>query len=191
MFRPSRFRGRSRELLFLTILSLLRKHSNKQTERKWECRLDEHLTFTGKTSDQRNCSRSALTEAYVEKGVAGKMGSTNKYQYHPTSAGEKSNALWDGLVDLWKCGRFIASTWLGLRHARLKVVVLQLTVASRFGCFVFEFWVLRFRVLGPPFSSFGRFVFEIWVLCASFSKLPISNCKKLFPQTTKNSQSAK
>ena len=42
-----------------------------------------------------------------------------------------------------------------MRHARLKVVVLQLTVVSRFGCFVFEFWVLRFRVLGASFSSLG------------------------------------
>ena len=46
-------------------------------------------------------------------------------------------------------------------------LVLQRTVVSRFGCFVFEFWVLRFRVLGAPFSSFGCFVFEIWVLRAS------------------------
>ena len=57
----------------------------------------------------------------------------------------------------------------------LKVVVLQRTVVSRFGCFVFEFWVLRFRVLGALFSSFGCFVFEIWVLRfrvlgASFSR---------------------
>ena len=60
---------------------------------------------------------------------------------------------------------------------------------SRFGCFVFEFWVLRFRDLGASFSSLGCFVFEIWVLrfrdlgascfvlrssfsSASFSKLP-------------------
>ena len=35
----------------------------------------------------------------------------------------------------------------------LKVVVLQRTVVSRFGCFVFEFWVLRFRDLGA--SCFG------------------------------------
>ena len=28
----------------------------------------------------------------------------------------------------------------------------------------FEFWVLRFRVLGAPFSSLGCSVFEIWVL---------------------------
>ena len=45
----------------------------------------------------------------------------------------------------------------------LKVVVLQRTVVSRFGCFIFEVWLLRFRVLGAPFSSFGCFVFEIWV----------------------------
>ena len=29
------------------------------------------------------------------------------------------------------------------------------------GVFVFEFWVLRFRVLGASCSSFGCFVFEI------------------------------
>ena len=132
-----------------------------------ECRLDEHLKFTGKTSDQRKCSRSALTEGYVDKRVARKTGSTNKYQYHPTSAGEKSNAPWDGLVDLWRCGRFIGSTWFGLRHARLKVVFLQRTVVSRFGCFVFEFWMLRFRDLGASFSRFGCFVAR-----SSFSNLP-------------------
>ena len=60
---------------------------------------DEHLKFTGKTSDQRKCSRSALAEAYVDKRVAGKKGST-KYGYRPTSAGEKSYAPWDGLMDL-------------------------------------------------------------------------------------------
>ena len=49
----------------------------------------------------------------------------------------------------------------------LKVVVLQRTVVSRFECFVFEVWVLRFRVLGAPFSRFGCFVFEIWVLRTS------------------------
>ena len=40
----------------------------------------------------------------------------------------------------------------------------QPTVVSSFGCFVFEFWVLRFRDLGASFSSFGCFVFEFWVL---------------------------
>ena len=105
--RPSRFHRRTRELLSLAILRLLRKHSNKQTniqlqgQRKLEYRLDEHLKFTGKTSDQRKFSRSALAEAYVDKRVAGlgKKGAT-KYRYRPTSAAEKSNAQWDGLVDL-------------------------------------------------------------------------------------------
>ena len=53
-------------------------------------------------------------------------------------------------MDWWTFGgadASIASTWFGLRHARLKVVVLQRTVVSRSGCFVFEIWVLRFRVL--------------------------------------------
>ena len=40
----------------------------------------------------------------------------------------------------------------------------QPTEVSSFGCFVFEFWVLRFRVLGASFSNFGCFVFELWVL---------------------------
>ena len=65
---------------------------------------------------------------------------------------------------------------------------------SSLGCFAFEFWVLRFRDLGAPFSSFGCFVFEIWVLrfrdlgasfsrfgCfvlrSSFSKLPETGTK--------------
>ena len=38
MFRPSRFRGRTRELLSLAILSLLRKHSNKKI---FSCRCRE------------------------------------------------------------------------------------------------------------------------------------------------------
>ena len=70
-------------------------------------------------------------------------------------------------MDWWTFGGADASdspTWFGLPHARLKVVVLQPTVVSRFGCFVFEFWVLRFRDLGAPFSRFGCSVFEVWVL---------------------------
>ena len=54
-------------------------------------------------------------------------------------------------MDLWTFGgadTFTASIWFGLRHARLKVVVLQPTVISSFGCVIFEFWVLRFRDLG-------------------------------------------
>ena len=47
---------------------------------------------------------------------------------------------------------------------------------SRFGCFVFEIWVLRFRVLGASFSSFGCFVLRSSFSSASFSKLPYSNC---------------
>ena len=48
-----------------------------------------------------------------------------------------------------------------------------------FGCFVFEFWVLRFRswvlrfrVLGASLSSFGCFVLRSSFSSASFSKLP-------------------
>ena len=58
---------------------------------------------------------------------------------------------------------FCDSTWFGLRHARLKVVVLQPTVVSRFGCFVFEFWVLRFRDFGA------------WCFCLHFRVLRFWN----------------
>ena len=78
-------------------------------------------------------------------------------------------------MDWWTFGgadASVASTWFGLRHARLKVVVLQPTVVSRFGCFVFEFWVLRLRVLGASFSRFGCFVLRSSFSSASFSKLP-------------------
>ena len=57
--------------------------------------LEEHLKFIGKTSDRRKCSRSALAEADVDKRVAEKKGSTNKYRYCPISAGEKSTATPD------------------------------------------------------------------------------------------------
>ena len=63
-------------------------------------------------------------------------------------------------MDWWTFGgadASVASTWFGLRHARLKVVVLQRTSLSRFGCFVFDF-------LGASFSRFGCSVFEFWVL---------------------------
>ena len=53
---------------------------------------------------------------------------------------------------------------------------------SSFGCFVFEFWVLRFRVLGASFSSlgasfsrFGCFVLRSSFSSASFSKLPVEH----------------
>ena len=56
---------------------------------------------------------------------------------------------------------------------------------SSLGCFAFEFWVLRFRDLGAPFSSFGCFVFEIWVLRfrdlgASFSRFGCSVLRSSF-----------
>ena len=44
------------------------------------------------------------------------------------------------------------------------LVFLKDRQVSSFGCFVFEIWVLRFRVSGALFSRFGCFVFEIWVL---------------------------
>ena len=47
-------------------------------------------------------------------------------------------------MDLWTFGgadKFTASTWFGLRHARLKVVA-----SSTYSDF--EFWMLRFRDLG-------------------------------------------
>ena len=89
-------------------------------------------------------------------------------------------------MDWWNFGGAdvsIAPTWFGLRYARLKVVVLQRTVVSRFGCSVFEFWVLRFRDLGAPFSSFGCFVFEIWLLLASVFR--VFECF-VFETTAKN-----
>ena len=70
--------------------TLLQKlHRN---HRKLECRVYEHLKFSGKTNDRRKCSRSTLAEAYVDKRVAGKKGSTNKYRCRPTSAGDKSTS---------------------------------------------------------------------------------------------------
>ena len=122
-----------------------------------ECRLDEHLKFTGKTSNQRKYSRSALTDAYVDERVARKKGSTNKYQYRPTSAGEG-----------WIGGPLEVRTH-PLPPPSLACVMQDLKLLS--------FNVQWFRDLGASFSSFGCFVFEIWVLrssfsSASFSKLP-------------------
>ena len=42
---------------------------------------------------------------------------------------------------------------------------------SSFGCFVFDFWMLRFRDLGALFSSFGCFVLWSSLSSALFSKL--------------------
>ena len=55
-----------------------------------------------------------------------------------------------------------------LRFRDLGVFVFDL------GCFVFEFWVLRFGDLGASFSRFRRFVLRSSFSSASFSKLPLS-----------------
>ena len=44
------------------------------------------------------------------------------------------------------------------------LVFLKDRQVSSFGCFVFDFWVLCFPLLGAPFSSFGCSVFNVWVL---------------------------
>ena len=71
-----------------------------------------------------------------------------------------------------------SSTWIVL-NCILFVIVLDFCCVSigdltrnclvflkdrRFGCLVFEIWVLRFRDLGTSFSRFGCSIFEIWVL---------------------------
>ena len=87
----------------------------------------------------------------------------------------------------------------------LKLLFFNVQWFRDLGASFFEFWVLRFRVLGAPFSSFGFFVFGSWVLrfrvlgasfsrfgcfvlrssfsSASFSKLPLNayyQVRKLF-----------
>ena len=141
-----------------------------------ECRLDEHLEFTGKTSDQRKFSRSALAEAYVDKRVAG-LGNISIPPYLCRRE-IKCSVGWIG-GPLKVRTHPLPPPSLACVIQDLKVVVLQRTVVSRFECFVFEVWVLRFRVLGAPFSRFGCFVFEIWVLRfrdlgASFSRFGCS-----------------
>ena len=163
-----------REICHFKAFTQTFKQTNIQLyrQRKLEYRLDEHLKFTGKTSDQRKCSRSTLGEAYVDKRVAGKKGSTNKYRYRPTSAGEKSNAPSDGLVDLWRCGHLpppnLACVMQDLKLYSFNLQwFLDLGASfSRFGCSVFDVWVLCFRLLGASFSRLGCFV-----LRSSFSKL--------------------
>ena len=97
------------------------------------------------------------------------------------------------------------STWFGLRHTRRKIVVIQPTVVSSFGCFVFdrcfvfecfffdrcfvfEIEVLRFRVLGASFSRFGCFVLRSSFSSASFSKLPNAKqaCSEIEKQNIRN-----
>ena len=62
---------------------------------------------------------------------------------------------------------------------RLKVVVLQPAVVSIFGCFVFEFWVLRFRDLGA--SCFGL-CFQVLRFRDYFEhrRVPVGSYKKHF-----------
>ena len=55
LFRPSRFRGRTRELLSLAILRLLRKHSNKQT---FSCRGRESWNAALRASALRKLKNS-------------------------------------------------------------------------------------------------------------------------------------
>ena len=96
-------------------------------------------------------------------------------------------------MDWWTFERAdssVASTWFGLRHARLQscspstysgfeIWVLRFrglgASFSRLGCSVLETWVLRFRVMGAPFSRFGCFVLRSSFSSASFSKLPLTS----------------
>ena len=72
-------------------------------------------------------------------------------------------------MDLWTIGSADASVaclrLVRLASSRLKVVVLQPTVISSFGCFVFEIWVLRASV----------FVFECFVFETTAKVGPISS----------------
>ena len=59
---------------------------------------------------------------------------------------------------------FVFEFWV-LRFRDFGVFVFEIgCFVFEIGCFVFEIWVLRFRVLGASFSRFGCFVFEFWVL---------------------------
>ena len=111
-----------------------------------ECRLDEHLKFIGKTSDQCKCLRSALAEAYVDKRVAGKKGST-KYADTALPLQARNQMLRE--MDWWTfegANPSVASTWFGLRYARLK----GCSPSTYIGL---EIWVPRIRDLGA--SCFG------------------------------------
>ena len=74
-----------------------------------------------------------------------------------------------GSADAW-CHASVASTWFGLRHARLLSCTpsthsgFEIWVLHFWVLVIFESWLLRFPVLGAPFPSFGCFAFEIWVL---------------------------
>ena len=69
-------------------------------------------------------------------------------------------------------GCFVFEFWV-LRFRDFRVFVYDLGVfVIDLGYFVFEFWVLRFRDLGASFSRFGCFVLRSSFSSASFSKLP-------------------
>ena len=61
------------------------------------------------------------------------------------------------------------------------LVFLKDRQVSRFGCFVFEFWVLRFRDLGA-----SCFVLRSSFSSASFSKLPVMDSLSWIPDSTRN-----
>ena len=135
MFRPYRFRGRTRELLSLPILSLLRKQTNKHS-------------IVGAEKVGIMPAWRTQTKGWQERRAQ----PININTALPLQA---RNQMLHGM-DWWTFGgadASIASTWFGLRHARLKVVVLQRTVVSSLLCSIFEFWVLCFRDLGA--SYFG------------------------------------
>ena len=134
-----------------------------------ECRLDEHLKFTGKTRGQRKCSRSALTGAYVDKRVTGKKGSTNKYQYRPT----------------YLCRREIKCSvgWIGgpsevrthpLPPPGLACVMQDLKLLS--------FNVHWFRDLGASFSRFGCSVFETTLTTPGITSLQLAFTERVYQQ---------
>ena len=96
LLRPSRFRGRTRELLSLATFSCRGRESwNAGLTNTWSLLVRPVINV----SLLAKCSYRGLRR---QKG--GRKEGLN-YRYRPTSAGEKSNAPWDGLVDLWRCGR--------------------------------------------------------------------------------------
>ncbi|KAJ7354915.1 hypothetical protein OS493_029024 [Desmophyllum pertusum] len=60
------------------------KHSVAVAEKNGLLR--EHLQFICKGSARKGASHTPLAEAYVNKGVAGKKGSTNKHHYRPSQS---------------------------------------------------------------------------------------------------------
>ena len=86
----------------------------------------------------------------------------------------------------WGFYASVASTWFGLHHAKLKVVVLQPTVVwdlgasfSSPGCFVFEIWVLRALLF-----VFKCFIFETTLYSLSW---PSSKGSSWYPSVSHQS----